>query len=219
VVNLDYNSCRGVGKHSTFLTHEGWVEAGSLTIGDQILSLDGTFGDVESISISNDPQVMYNLTVDISHTFAVGEGQWVVHNTNKVCEGQGGRYGDLHPYSKNDNMEVHHMPQKTSLSEYGVTIADGGSIVLPRRFHHMTRTYGYRGVQTLANEVGLSFNDRLYLDITDLRDLASGQNLVESYYDNGIKEVVAYWKQYWTNVGRLDMVTLIDNDPRFELWK
>jgi hypothetical protein len=64
------------------LTHEGWVEAGSLTIGDQILSLDGTYGDVESISISNDSQVMYNLTVDISHTFAVGEGQWVVHNCN-----------------------------------------------------------------------------------------------------------------------------------------
>jgi hypothetical protein len=87
VVNLDYNSCRGVGKHSTFLTHEGWVEAGSLTIGDQILSLDGTFGDVESISISNDPQVMYNLTVDISHTFAVGEGQWVVHNATCVTYG------------------------------------------------------------------------------------------------------------------------------------
>jgi hypothetical protein len=70
------------------LTHEGWVEAGSLTLGDQILSLDGTFGDVESISISNDPQVMYNLTVDISHTFAVGEGQWVVHNKNneKPCQ-------------------------------------------------------------------------------------------------------------------------------------
>jgi hypothetical protein len=122
VVNLDYNSCRGVGKHSTFLTHEGWVEAGSLTIGDQILSLDGTFGDVESISISNDPQVMYNLTVDISHTFAVGEGQWVVHNcSSPVARTSNYRVNveEFMPSPVNGvKYEVHHVvPQKHGLAE------------------------------------------------------------------------------------------------------
>lgn len=31
------------------------------------------------------PQMMYNLTVDTAHTFFVGEGEWLVHNTNPNC--------------------------------------------------------------------------------------------------------------------------------------
>jgi radical SAM superfamily enzyme YgiQ (UPF0313 family) len=33
------------------------------------------------ITIEHRPQVMYNLTVATAHTFFVGEGQWLVHNT------------------------------------------------------------------------------------------------------------------------------------------
>ncbi len=29
-------------------------------------------------------QMMYNLTVDTAHTFFVGEGEWLVHNTNCI---------------------------------------------------------------------------------------------------------------------------------------
>ena len=54
---------------------------------DLILSLDGDYGTVEQIILVEDAhQPMYNLTVDEVHTFAVGEGEWVVHNCdfNKV---------------------------------------------------------------------------------------------------------------------------------------
>jgi hypothetical protein len=128
------------------LTHEGWVEAGSLTLGDQILSLDGTFGDVESISISNDPQVMYNLTVDISHTFAVGEGQWVVHNSKCVNEFDIVDYKDTiqQPVS-GERFEKHHgllnIWATANLSQFGYTQTGAPAIVLTRSIHNLTREW------------------------------------------------------------------------------
>jgi hypothetical protein len=63
-----------------FYTDEGWVEAGDLEEGDNLLSLGGIYGEVESIFIEERTQTMYDLTVEQVHTFTVGEGEWVVHN-------------------------------------------------------------------------------------------------------------------------------------------
>lgn len=65
-----------------FFTDEGWVDAGDLEVGDQILALDGEYGTVEVILIEERTETMYDLTVDEVHTFAVGAGEWVVHNVN-----------------------------------------------------------------------------------------------------------------------------------------
>jgi len=61
-----------------------WVDAGDLAIGDNIWRADGSTGDVESVEIVALQQRMYNLTVDVAHTFFVGDGQWLVHNCNSV---------------------------------------------------------------------------------------------------------------------------------------
>jgi len=45
-----------------------------------VLSLDGEYGEVDDILIEDRTQTMYNLTVDVVHTFAVGDSEWVVHN-------------------------------------------------------------------------------------------------------------------------------------------
>jgi len=45
-----------------------------------VLALDGEYGEVDDILIEDRTQTMYNLTVDVVHTFAVGDGEWVVHN-------------------------------------------------------------------------------------------------------------------------------------------
>jgi len=68
-------------EHPFYTVDEGWVAAGDLESGDQILSLTGDIGVVESVTFDTRDQVMYNLTVDSVHTFAVGDGAWVVHNT------------------------------------------------------------------------------------------------------------------------------------------
>jgi hypothetical protein len=64
-----------------FYTLAGWEVAGELEVGDHIWSISGEWGRVEAVSVSHDPQLMYNLTVDDAHTFFVGEQAWLVHNT------------------------------------------------------------------------------------------------------------------------------------------
>jgi hypothetical protein len=65
-----------------FYTEEGqWVAAGELQSGDEIRQSSWDTGTVQSVHFVARPQTMYNLTVDISHTFFIGDGQWLVHNT------------------------------------------------------------------------------------------------------------------------------------------
>jgi hypothetical protein len=63
----------------------GWVHAEDLQVGDAIRNANEETGEVESIEIEQTSQEMYNLTVDEAHTFFVGEGQWLVHNTT-LCD-------------------------------------------------------------------------------------------------------------------------------------
>ncbi|MEL6271008.1 MAG: polymorphic toxin-type HINT domain-containing protein [Chloroflexota bacterium] len=64
-----------------FYTSDGeWVEVQDLELGDLIMNLDLEYGTVDSIEIVPQVQVMYDLTVDEVHNFAVGDGAWVVHN-------------------------------------------------------------------------------------------------------------------------------------------
>ncbi|GAB5492118.1 MAG: hypothetical protein Phog2KO_23330 [Phototrophicaceae bacterium] len=69
-----------------FLVKDGeeyhWVEAGNLNIGDTVVSSNGSLGEVEAVTVIDEPQTMYNLTVDLVATYLVGEGQWVVHNSD-----------------------------------------------------------------------------------------------------------------------------------------
>jgi hypothetical protein len=58
-----------------------WVGAGDLKVGDTIKRSNGQLGVVKAVEVKNDRQVVYNLTVEGAHTFFVGEGQWLVHNS------------------------------------------------------------------------------------------------------------------------------------------
>src|SRR5262249_47910440 len=67
--------------HHPFFTQErGWVDAGALQLGTHIRKADGSMGVLQTMTLVQRPQVMYNLTVAIAHTFFVGHQQWLVHN-------------------------------------------------------------------------------------------------------------------------------------------
>jgi len=68
-------------EHPFFTRERSWVAADALRLGDHIRAADGTWGVVERLLLRSDTQVMYNLTVATAHTFFVGEGGWLVHNT------------------------------------------------------------------------------------------------------------------------------------------
>jgi hypothetical protein len=83
-----------------FYTMDGeWVAAGELQSGDRIRQADGSYGTVEAIQFVYQLQPMYNLTVASAHTFFVGDGHWLVHNSclddflSKVTDGRGRNVG------------------------------------------------------------------------------------------------------------------------------
>jgi hypothetical protein len=79
--------------HPFYTDTDEWVAAGELQVGDRILKADGNYGTVEASETVQQSQKMYNLTIDDEHTFFVGDGQWLVHNT---C-GREWQYPEAHP--------------------------------------------------------------------------------------------------------------------------
>jgi RHS repeat-associated protein len=65
-----------------FLTEEqGFVPAGQLKVGMHVQRADGSFGIVSGWKTVTATRTMYNnLEVQQDHPFAVGDGEWVVHN-------------------------------------------------------------------------------------------------------------------------------------------
>lgn len=67
-------------KHPWLTVDRGWVQAGDLRAGEQVVRLDGGTATVAAVRLVPGAATMYNLQVSQLHTFAVGTGQYVVHN-------------------------------------------------------------------------------------------------------------------------------------------
>ena len=59
--------------------------AGLLWPGAHVREANGQSGVVGAVTFVPHPQTMYNLTVAQAHTFFVGSGQWLVHNTCPIA--------------------------------------------------------------------------------------------------------------------------------------
>lgn len=68
-------------KHPFFTIEKGFLPVAQLKLGMHILQADGHAGVGTGWKIVSGSKMMYNLTVQQDHTFMVGTGQWVVHNT------------------------------------------------------------------------------------------------------------------------------------------
>ena len=66
--------------HPFLTTNQGFVAAGKLHIGMHLVSADGGVGVVDDGKVVQGTKTMYNLEVAQDHTFAVSNGEWVVHN-------------------------------------------------------------------------------------------------------------------------------------------
>ena len=87
-LTLDGESIETTPEHPFFTEAQGWVAAGALQRDDRIRRADGTYGVVQTTSVELHQQPMYNLTVDVAHTFFVGAEQWLVHNTCNPFKGK-----------------------------------------------------------------------------------------------------------------------------------
>jgi hypothetical protein len=77
-------------------------------------------------------QEMYNLTVDTAHTFFVGEGQWLVHNScNWLGEGKAPKWGEkLAEYTDNVYKNMPFYPRSHST----VAIAENNGMLYATSF-------------------------------------------------------------------------------------
>jgi len=73
--------------HPWLTADRGWVAAGNLRIGEPVRRADGSAATVEGVRRVPGQGTMYDLTVSHIHTFAIGTGQYVVHNTGSgICK-------------------------------------------------------------------------------------------------------------------------------------
>jgi hypothetical protein len=77
------------------------------------------------------------------------------------------------------------MPQAAAgYTSYG----EGGALALDQSEHVLTRTYGFRGGQTLIADVDLTFRQVLAKDIWDVRSIVGGR------YNSGLKDLIDYYR-------------------------
>ncbi|MEM9776544.1 MAG: putative Ig domain-containing protein, partial [Chloroflexota bacterium] len=69
-------------EHPFYTIDDEWVNAGSLSVGDEVRSIDWTVGEVENVVTVINPRWMYNFTVGKAHTYFVGVDEWLVHNAS-----------------------------------------------------------------------------------------------------------------------------------------
>ena len=67
-----------------------WGDAGDLQPGDVLLSRTGP-ATVESVETEHVPTTVYHIYVEDLHNYAVGDGEWLVHNGHRTRE-PNGRY-------------------------------------------------------------------------------------------------------------------------------
>ncbi|MFN8487652.1 MAG: polymorphic toxin-type HINT domain-containing protein [Caldilineaceae bacterium] len=81
-LNLGGEIIKTTPEHPFYTVTGKWVPAGQLHVGEQLRQSAGA-GLVQALTVEPHRQVMYNLSVAVAHTYFVGKGAWLVHNT---CE-------------------------------------------------------------------------------------------------------------------------------------
>lgn len=183
---------RTTSEHPFWVHNKGWLPSRELKVGDLFSSHDGQAVAVEDLLDTGETTTVYNVRVADNHTYFVGSREWGfsvwAHNAciggAAVQAGEAGAFARLRGLV-GDRLTPHHMPQAAlGFTPYG----EGGALVLPHVEHLLTRTYGFRGALTAAQEAGLPFRTVLLRDILDIR------NLFGSKYNQGLLDLIQYYR-------------------------
>jgi len=72
--------------HPFYVKNQGFIKAGELIVGDELLDVNGNFLLVENfdVELTDEPTKVYNFQVEVFHTYHVGELGVLVHNAEKI---------------------------------------------------------------------------------------------------------------------------------------
>lgn len=113
-----------------------------MIVGDVVVTIDGSGGVVEALEVIIAPQTMYNLTVDEAHTYFVGDGEWLVHNT---CELRYNSEGEIIGYDGDAPGSAGiRVPRQVTPDEM-VRLTRQGNVEFGhgRELHHLGHVDGY----------------------------------------------------------------------------
>jgi len=185
-LTIDSETLTTTLEHPFFTEEEGWQKVGELKIGDHVRKADGSFGQVQSFRIVDDPQWMFNLTVDQAHTFFVGEEEWLVHNDCGVAEWEVGRFKDLHSRSNpGDGYQIHHAPQFQPANQVipHYSYQNGPAIILRDGNHFDINNFNVRGSYNYTAQELLSKT------LSDLRSVGAPESALGQLQD--------LWRSTW----------------------
>jgi hypothetical protein len=192
-------------EHPFYTLEAGWLDAADLEPGMHVPSASGEPGEVSSVDFAAQPAIMYNLTVEIAHTFFVGEGEWLVHNTGCPLPGKRGLpkpgedlYVGSYSSSARGNVRTgrnrthtpHHAPQD---AVSGVGRGRGITINIHKDLHARTSTYK-RPVRPLANR-----REHLAADVWELRGLLRGAGYAPATRNVALLQLVRQNKRLWAS--------------------
>jgi hypothetical protein len=85
-VTLDGEQIETTPEHPFYTLNRLWLAARELEPGMWVRQANGGYGQVQSMVVVEQPQPMYNLTVETAHTYFVGHQRWLVHNSCDLGE-------------------------------------------------------------------------------------------------------------------------------------
>ena len=70
--------------HPFYVKNQGFIKAGELIVGDELLDVNGNILLVENfdVELTDEPTKVYNFQVEDFHTYLVGTSQIMVHNSD-----------------------------------------------------------------------------------------------------------------------------------------
>lgn len=172
--------------HPFYVNNHGFVDAGELEVGDELIDFRGNILFVENIvsELTQEPTTVYNFQVEDFHTYYVGKHCIFVHNAD--C---GGRYADLKKTSDSSKEQVHHIPADSASP---LSKSDGVAIKMDISDHKKTASFdnkpgsrAYRKTQARLISEG-KFQEAFNMDVADIKAKFPGK------YDDFIKQAQSY---------------------------
>ena len=142
-------------KHPFLTLEQGFVPVSQLGVGMHVVNAEGGIGTVTRLKTVPGIMTMYNLEVAQDHTYAVGKGNWIVHNCSVPMSSFDNRFAGMGgaPYSEL------------------ITLIPAGARFLPFKGEG-----GMQGFKWVWNEIGpdgLSYRYELRMHSPDPRAIAN----------------------------------------------
>jgi RHS repeat-associated protein len=204
------------GEHITttpdhpFYTPEGeWVYAGTLLIGDAVVSADGDYGYIEDWELRVVEQPMYTLSVAGARNYHVGQGQWLVHNCDpKPLLHQEGNVGTFRQLDKDgepfDDLTPHHMPPNSYMEnqskngQFTFEYSEGAGISFNMQTDRHMRTDSFKS--KARDYKNMSPRDALARAVWDTRRIYREDGLYGPHIATGLREVIKLNKSTYSEL-------------------